>query len=52
LSVQPLRWFCRYLDEGKGVTLLDAQLALAALAELRVVEREDAAKVLLELARG
>jgi hypothetical protein len=31
-----LRWFGRYIDEGKGVTLLKAQLALAALAELRI----------------
>ena len=30
-----LRWFGRYLEEGKGVTLLKAQLALAARAELR-----------------
>ncbi|HEY3147930.1 MAG TPA: hypothetical protein VGJ75_16355, partial [Dongiaceae bacterium] len=37
-----LRWFARYLDEGKGVTLLKAQLALSALAELRVGEHEHA----------
>jgi hypothetical protein len=46
-----LRWFSRYLDEGKGVSLLKAQLALAALAELRAGEREQAAKLLSELAR-
>jgi hypothetical protein len=46
-----LRWFCRYLEEGKAVSLLKAQLALSALAELRVGEREAAAKMLTELAR-
>ena len=46
-----LRWFSRYLDEGKGVSLLKAQLALSALAELRVGEREAAAKMLTELVR-
>jgi hypothetical protein len=45
-----LRWFRRYLDEGKGVTLLKAQLALSALAELRAGERDTAAKLLAELA--
>ena len=45
-----LRWFARYLDEGKAVSLLKAQLALAALAELRAEEREQAAKLLNELA--
>jgi hypothetical protein len=45
-----LRWFARYLDEGKGVTLLEAPLALSALAELRVEEREAAAKLLAKLA--
>jgi hypothetical protein len=33
-----LRWFARYLDESKDVTLLKAQMALAALAELRAGE--------------
>jgi hypothetical protein len=46
-----LRWFSRYLDEGKGVSLLRAQLALSALAELRAEEREAAAKLLTKLAR-
>jgi hypothetical protein len=46
-----LRWFARYLDEAKGVTLLSAQLALSALAELRVGEQGSAAKVLTELVR-
>jgi hypothetical protein len=46
-----LRWFARYLDEGKAVSLLKAQMALSALAELRAVEREQAAKLLGELAR-
>jgi hypothetical protein len=30
-----LRWLGRYVTEGKGVSLLKAQLALTALAELR-----------------
>jgi hypothetical protein len=30
-----LRWFSRYLDESKGVTLLSAQLALVALGSGR-----------------
>jgi hypothetical protein len=47
-----LRWFSRYLDEGRGVSLLKAQLALTALAELRAGERERAAKLLIELALG
>jgi hypothetical protein len=46
-----LRWFARYLDEGKGISLLKAQLALSALAELRAGEREAAAKMLVELVR-
>jgi hypothetical protein len=46
-----LRWFGRYLDEAKGVSLLKAQLALAALAELRSGEREAAQRLLLELTR-
>jgi hypothetical protein len=45
------RWFRRYLDEGKGVSLLKAQFALSALAELRAGEREAAAKMLVELVR-
>jgi len=46
-----LRWFGRYVTEGKAVSLLKAQLALAALSELRAGEREAAAKLLSELAR-
>jgi len=46
-----LRWFRRYLEESKAVTLLRAQLALSALAELRVGEHDAAAKLLAELAR-
>jgi hypothetical protein len=30
-----LRWLGRYVTEGKAVSLLEAQLALSALAELR-----------------
>jgi hypothetical protein len=46
-----LRWLARYATEGKAVSLLKAQLALSALAELRAGEREAAAKMLMELAR-
>jgi hypothetical protein len=46
-----LRWFTRYLEEVKGVSLLKAHLALSALAELRAEEREAAAKMLMEAAR-
>jgi hypothetical protein len=46
-----LRWLARYVTEGKAVSLLKAQLALSALAELRAGEREAAAKLLTELAR-
>jgi len=47
-----LRWFARYLDEGRDVTLLKAQLAVAALGELRADEWDAAAKLLTDLARG
>jgi hypothetical protein len=46
-----LRWLGRYVTEGKAVSLLKAQLALSALAELRAGEREAAAMLLRELAR-
>jgi hypothetical protein len=46
-----LRWLARYASEGKAVSLLKAQLAVSALAELRSGEREQAAKLLTELAR-
>ena len=46
-----LRWLSRYVTEGKAVSLLKAQLALSALAELRAGEREQAAKLLMELVR-
>jgi hypothetical protein len=39
------------VTEGKGVSLLKAQLALAALSELRTGSREAAAKLLMELVR-
>ena len=42
-----LRWFGRYLDEGKAVSLLEAQLALAALAELQAGESQQRAAKLL-----
>jgi hypothetical protein len=43
-----LRWLARYLDEA-GPTLLQAQIALAALSDLRGQD-EQAAKLLAELA--
>jgi hypothetical protein len=46
-----LRWLARYLAEGKEVSLLKAQLAVAALAELRGGDGQHAAKLLSELAR-
>jgi len=46
-----LRWFRRYLDEGKGVSLMKAQVALTALADLRGNDCEQAACVLTDLAR-
>jgi hypothetical protein len=46
-----LRWLARYVAAGKAVSLLKAQLALSALAELRAGEREAAAKLLTELVR-
>ena len=45
-----LRWLARYAAEGKAVSLLKAQLAAAALAELRAGERQLAAKLLIGLA--
>jgi hypothetical protein len=47
-----LRWLGRYVTEGKGVSLLKAQLAVAALSELRAGEREHAAKLLTGLVRN
>jgi hypothetical protein len=44
-----VRWLSRYLTEGKNVSLLKAQLALAALSELRAGEREAAAQMLTKL---
>jgi hypothetical protein len=46
-----LRWLVRYLTEGKAVSLLNVQLALAALAELRAGDGQQAAKLLAELTR-
>ncbi len=46
-----LRWLARYVTEGKAVSLLKAQMALAALSELRTGGREAAAKMLAELVR-
>ena len=47
-----LRWLQRYLDEGKGVSLFKAQLALSALTELRAEEREAPTNLLVELLGG
>ena len=44
-----VRWFSRYLDEGNGVSLLKAHLALAALSELRSGQGDAAGKLLTEL---
>ena len=46
-----LRCLTRYIDETKDVSLLTAQLAVAALSELRTGPGEAAAKLLLGLAR-
>ncbi|MGE5273944.1 MAG: hypothetical protein ACM3QU_09330 [Verrucomicrobiota bacterium] len=46
-----LRWLARYLAEGEAVSLLKAQLALWALAELRAGDGQHAEKPLSELAR-
>jgi hypothetical protein len=39
------------VTEAKAVSLLKAQLGVAALTELRAGEREAAAKMLMELVR-
>jgi hypothetical protein len=39
------------VTEGKAVSLLKAQLAVAALSELRAGQREASAKLLAELVR-
>lgn len=44
-----LRWLGRYVVEGKAVSLLKTQLAVAGLAELRTGSREAAAKLLAGL---
>lgn len=40
-----LRWLTRYMRDGNDVTLLKAQLAASALAELRAGERAHAARL-------
>ena len=50
LEPAALRWFVRYLHEGKDVSLLKAQVALGALAELRA-DSDWARELLLKLAR-
>jgi hypothetical protein len=47
-----LRWLGRYVTEGKATSLLKAQLALAALSELRAGERESAAPARPRARRG
>ena len=49
VSTAALRWLGRYVTEGKDVSLLKAQLALAALSELRSGQGDAAAKLLTEL---
>ena len=46
-----LRWLSRYVRDGKAVTLLKAQLAASALADLRSGDGQHAARLLMELAR-
>jgi hypothetical protein len=41
-----LRWLARYLAHGKDISLLKAQLAVSALAELRAGDGQQAAKLL------
>jgi hypothetical protein len=41
-----LRWFRRYLDEGKNVTVMNAQIVLAALAALGGPSHDAAASVI------
>jgi hypothetical protein len=50
-QVRALRWLGRDVTKGKAVSLLKAQLAVVALAELRAGEREAAATLLTELVR-
>jgi hypothetical protein len=45
-----LRWFRRYLEESKDVTLLRAQLALTALAAFGGSSHDAAASVLKNVA--
>jgi hypothetical protein len=51
LEQAALRWFRRYLDESPKVTLLEAQIALAAPGELRSCSQL-AQDVLFKLASG
>jgi hypothetical protein len=46
-----VRWHVRFVDEAKGITLEDSQLALAALAALPGPGRDAAATALTRLAR-
>jgi FlaA1/EpsC-like NDP-sugar epimerase len=46
-----LRWYRRWLDEGKSVSLLNAQVVLAALSELRAGQPEQARALLMGSAR-
>jgi hypothetical protein len=45
-----LRWFRRWLDKGEDVTLLNAQIALAALARLGRSDHDQAAATLTAMA--
>jgi hypothetical protein len=46
-----LRWFRRYLEEGTNVTLLNAQVALAALGRIGRSDHDQAAMTLSAMAR-
>jgi hypothetical protein len=46
-----LRWFSRYIDEGKGVSLLNAQLVLSALGRIGRSDHDQAATTLSAMAR-
>jgi hypothetical protein len=46
-----VRWHARFVDEAKGITLEDSQLALAALAALLGPGAEAGATTLSQLAR-
>jgi hypothetical protein len=46
-----LRWFRRYLDESRDVSLLQTQIALAALGRIGRSDHDQAAATLAAMAR-